>query len=71
MAVPHPRGGAFFGLAGKDNIIRGKEGYKSIGIRVFYYKFFEEYEGGGVRNVIDGCPYLNHIIGLWPIYWEE
>ena len=32
----------------KDNIIKEKEDYKAIGLRVFDYKLFEEEEVGGV-----------------------
>ena len=31
-----------------DNIIEGKEDYKSIGIRGFCYKLFEEEDGRGI-----------------------
>ena len=48
----------------KDHIIGEKEDYKDIGIRGFDYKLFEEEEGGGTRNGLDGYSYLKHIIHL-------
>ena len=46
----------------KDHIIDEKEDYKYIGLRGFYYKIFEEEEGGGTREGLDAYPYLKHII---------
>ena len=48
----------------KDHIIDEKEDYKDIGLRRFDYKLFEEEEGGGTREGLDGYPYLKHIIQL-------
>ena len=48
----------------EDNVVGGKEEYKSIGISGFDYKLFEEEEGGGVREGIYGYTYLKHIIEL-------
>ena len=58
----------------KDNIIEEKEDRESIGIRGFYYKLFEEEEVGGVVGVwevLDGYPYLKHIIQFWPGDWSK
>ena len=53
----------------KDHIIYEKEAYKEIGLCGFDYKLFEEEEGGGTREGLDGYPYFNHIIQLWPGDW--
>ena len=53
----------------KDNIIEEKDDYEAIGPHGFDYNVYEEYEGGGVREGLDGYPYLKHIIQLWPGYW--
>ena len=50
----------------KDNVVGGNQEYKAIGIREFDYKLFEEEEGGGVQEGIDGYPYLKHLIELCP-----
>ena len=50
----------------KDHIIVSKEDYKNIGPCRFDYKLFEEEEGGGNREVLDGDPYFKHLIKLWP-----
>ena len=55
----------------KDHIIDEKEDYKYIGLRGFYYKIFEEEEGGGTREGLDAYPYLKHIIQLWPGDWMK
>ena len=56
--------GNIFGTCSKDNIIGGILEYKEIRLKGFYYKFFEEEEGGWVRKGIYGYPYLNHTIDL-------
>ena len=53
----------------KDHIIDEKEDYKDIGLRGFDYKLFEEEEVGGTREVLDGYPYFNHLVQLWPGDW--
>ena len=53
----------------KDTIIKEKDKYKAIGLRGFYYNLFEEEEGVGTINGLDGYPYLKHIIDFWPGYW--
>ena len=50
----------------KDNIIEKKEEYKAVGLRRFGYKLFEEEESGGVREGLDGYPYLEHHIQFYP-----
>ena len=55
----------------KDNIIDEKEDYKDIGLREFDYKLFEEEEGGGIWEVLDGYTYLKHLIQLWPCDWVK
>ena len=42
----------------KDHIIDEKEDYKDTGLRGFDYKLFEEDEGGGTREGLDGYTYL-------------
>ena len=55
----------------KDHVIDEKEDYKEIGLRGFDYSLFEEKEGGGEQEGLDGSPYLKHIIKLWPGDWEK
>ena len=55
----------------KDHIIDEKEDYKAIGLSGFYYKLFEEEEVVGTGEELYGCPYLNHIIQLWPGKWVK
>ena len=50
----------------KYHIINEKEEYKDIGLCGFDYTLFEEEEGGGNREVLDGNPYFKHLIKLWP-----
>ena len=50
----------------KDHIIDEKEQYEAIGLRGFDYKLLEEEEVGVTREVLGGCPYLKHLIQLWP-----
>ena len=47
-----------------DHTINEKEQYEDIGLRGFYYKLFEEEEGGGTKHRLDGYPYLRHLIHL-------
>ena len=53
----------------KDHIIDEQEQYKAIVLWGFDYKLFEENEGGDNREVLDGYPYLNHLIQLWSGDW--
>ena len=69
VSVPHPKGGGIVWTCTKDHIIDEKEEYKEIGLRGFNYSLFEEKEGGGKREGLDGYPYLKHLIHLWPVYW--
>ena len=69
MSVPHTKGGAIVWTCVKDHIIDEKENHKEIGLHGFDYKLFEEEEGGGNREGIDGYPYLKDLIQLWPGYW--
>ena len=55
----------------KYNIIEEKEDYKNIGLREFYYKLFEEEEGGGVREGLHGYPYLKRLIQFGPGGWVK
>ena len=68
MSIPHPKGGNIVWTCVKANIIKGNEDYKAIGLSGFGYKLFEEEEGGGVREVLDGYPYFMHLIQLWLRY---
>ena len=61
MSVPHPKGGDIVWTFLNNHIIDEKEKYKDIGLRGFDYKLFEEEEGGGTREGLDGYPYLKHI----------
>ena len=71
VSVPHPECRTFFWTCVKDNTIEEKEDYKAIGLNGFDYKLFEEEEGVGIREVLDGYPYLKHIIKFWPGDWEK
>ena len=53
----------------KYHVIEEKEDYKEIGIRGFDYSLFEEKKGGEKLEGLDGFPYLEHLIKLWPGNW--
>ena len=55
----------------KDHIIDGKDDYKDIGLRGFDYKSFEEDQGGGNREGLDGYSYLKHLVQLCPGDWVK
>ena len=55
----------------KYHIIDDKVQYKAIGLCGFYYNLFEEEEGVGTINGLDGYPYLKHIIQLLPGDWVK
>ena len=69
MSVPHPKGGAIVCTCVKDQVIDEKEDYKEIGLLGFDYQLFEEEEGRGKREGLDGYPYLKHLIKLCPGDW--
>ena len=71
MSVPHPKGGAIVRTFLKDHIIDKREDYNDIGLHGFDYKLFEEDEGGGNREGLDGYPYLKHLIKLWRVDWVK
>ena len=71
VSVPHPKGGTIVWTCVKDHVIDEKEDHKDIGIRGFDYRLFEEEEGRGKLEVLDGSPYLKHLIKLWPGDWEK
>ena len=62
--VPNPKGGHIVQTCVKDHIIEGKEDYEAIGLSEFDYRLFEEQEGGGNREELDGYTYLKHLIHL-------
>ena len=55
----------------KDDIAEAKEEYKAIGLCGFGCKLFEEEEGEGVQEGLDGYPYFTHLIQLCPGDWVE
>ena len=63
------KGGNMVWTCVKYNVIKEKEDNKAIGLRGFYYKLFEEEEGGGFREGLEGYPYLKHLIQLWQGDW--
>ena len=69
VSVPHPKGGKIVWTCVKDHLIEEMEDYKEIGLRGFDYSLFEEKDGGGKREGLDGSPYLKHLIKLWPGNW--
>ena len=69
VSVPHPKGGTIVWICVKDHVIDENEDYKDIRIRGFDYSLFEEKEGGGKQEGLDGYPYLKHLIKLWPGDW--
>ena len=71
VSVPHPKGGAIVWTCVKDHIIDEKEDYKDIRLRGFDYKLFEEEEGGGNREGLDGYHCLKYLIQLWPGDWVK
>ena len=71
VSVPHPKGKNIVWTCMTDHIIDEKDQYEAIGLRGFDYKLFDEEEGGGTREGLDGYPYLRHIIQLWPGDWVK
>ena len=65
VSIPHTKGGKYFWTCVKDHIIEENDDYEAIGLRGFDYILFEEEEGEGVRERLDGYPYLKHLIKLW------
>ena len=61
----HPKVGNIVWTCAEDNIFRGGYYYKAIRLCGLCYQLFEEEEGGGVREVIYGYPYLKHITFSW------
>ena len=59
-----PKGGTIVWTCVKDHVIDEKEDYKEIGLCGFDCSLFEEKEGGGKRDGLDGYPYLKHLIQL-------
>ena len=66
VSVPHPKGGKIVWTCMKDHLIDENEDYKEIGLLGFNYSLFEENEGGGKQEGLDGSPYLKHLIKLCP-----
>ena len=54
-----------------NRIINKNEQDEAIRLPGFYYKLFEEGEGGGTREGLDGYTYLKHIIQYWPVDWTK
>ena len=71
MSVLNPKGGGIVWNFVNDLIIDENEKYKSIGLRGFDYKLFEEEEGWGARDGLYGYPYLKHLIQLWQGDWVK
>ena len=69
VSVPHPKGGNIVWTYVKGNFIEENEDYAAIGLHGFDYKPSKEEQGWGVQEVLDGYPYLKHLIKLWPEYW--
>ena len=69
VVVPRLKGSNISWTLVEDNIVYEMEECKFIGISGFDYKLFEEDEGGGGGEGLDGYPYLKHIIQFWPGYW--
>ena len=55
----------------KDHTTNENYKYKYIGLCCFDYKLYEEEEGGGTRDKLNGYPYLKHIIKLWRGDWVK
>ena len=62
VSVPHLKGGDIVWTWLNDHTIDEKEPYEAIGLCGFDYKLFEEEEGGGAREGLDGYPYFKHLI---------
>ena len=69
VSVSHPKGGTIVWTCVKDHVIDETEDYKEIGLRGFDYRLFEEKEGEGKREGLDGYPYLKHLNKLWLDDW--
>ena len=65
VSVPHPKGGTVVWTCVKDHVIDENEDYKEIRLHGFDLKLFEEEEGRGKREGLDGYPYLKHLVLLW------
>ena len=75
VSVPHPKEENIVWTCVKYHIINEKEDYEAILLGEFDYKLFEEEEGVGIREILDGYPYLKHLINfcnlLLPITWPK
>ena len=71
VSIPHPKKENIVWTCVKDHIIDEKEDYGAIVLGEFDYKLFEEEEGVGIREILDGYPYLKHLIKFWPGDWEK
>ena len=71
VSVTHPKREAIVWTCVKDHIIDEEEDNKDIGLHGFDYTLFEEQEGGVTREVLDGYPYLKHLIELWRGDWAK
>ena len=65
------KGGGIVWTCVKDDSIEKKDDYKAIVLCGFDYELFEEEDSGGVQKLLDGYPYLKHIIQLWPGDWVK
>ena len=66
VSISHLKGGDIVWTCVKDRIINAKEQYEAIGLHGLDYKLFEGEECGGTRKLLDGYPYLKHLIQLCP-----
>ena len=71
VSVPHPKGGGRCLDLCEGSHHRGKDQYEAIRLRGFDYKLFEEEQGGGFQEVLDGYLYLKHTIQLWKGDWVK
>ena len=67
VSVPHPKGEGIVWTGMNDNTTDEKDQYKSIGLRGFDYKLFEEEESGGTIERLDSYHNFKHKIQLWPV----
>ena len=66
VKVTHMKGSNIVWTCVEDNIIWDKEDNREIGLCGFDYTLFEEKKDGGVREGINGYPYLKHLLELRP-----
>ena len=71
MSVPHTKGRKIICTCVKDHSIDEKEQYKAIGLSGLIIDHLKKRRVGGTRELLDGHPYLKHLIQLWTGDWVK